>query len=587
MDTQDLTRHYAMNVILKIESFPEECFDEARYGDREAFRKTSRHGAWAKNTLPRKGPYQAWLRQEVRRVPEGQNVFEIWNEAWQWQETLTAEDFARLSNWAVEAIKAGRPDGIVGPNIQGDLTPYDLAVMRAGGLKGMDMVAIHPYTAGTPESKGFRQRLRNYHDLLRRETGRDLDLYSTEYGWATAPQGDRCVSEAEQARRTVRESLMLYAEGIKTLIPHTMGQREQDPKDREHYFGFFRLTLEPKPVAMAHIACARAIDGSRFVGDLWFGPGVGAMVFQRDGTRTLALWTEGDARQLDIDTKSPAVTRVDTMGRERKLSTAAGRITVDVSGDVVYLVGVGKELADGATPPTEPLRVDRWKKRHDATYAAARAAAPPAIDGQLADWSAVTPITMANPKLSDIGARARLLWDNAALYVAVEVDDKRILNDNDPTGIRSADCVDVHICTRPDRQADSAGLYDYNVVVAPTSKGGGPAFILKNPAMREPIINPGQGDASGIVWASKRGEKGWSVEFAVPWKVLPGAENGPLPKLSFAIAVFDRDTTEHDEWKQWHKRVYNYDPKRSPAERPLLALEGRREASEQTLGQSQ
>jgi hypothetical protein len=576
MDTQALMRDYAMNVVLKVESFPENCFDEARYGDRETFRKTSRNHAWAKNTLPKKEPYQAWLRQQVRTVPEGQNVFEVWNEAWQWYKTLPVEDFARLCNWVVEAVKAERPDAIVGPNIHGDLTPYDLAFMRAGGLEGMDMVAVHPYTAGTPEEKGFRQRLRNYHDLLRREIGRDLDLYSTEYGWSTAPRADRRVSEAEQARRVVRESLMLYAEGVKTLLPHTMGQREHDPKDREHYFGFFRLTLQPKPVAMAFIACARAVDGSRFVGDLWLGPGVGAMVFERASVYTLALWTQDEARKIEVDAKSPEVTRLDIMGRPTKLSTAAGKLSVDLSGDVIYLVGVGKALADSAAPPTAPLRVERWKMRHDAPYAAARAAASPTIDGELGEWAAVTPITMANPKLGDIGARARLQWDDAALYVAVEMDDKHILNDREPTAIRGADCVDFHVCTRPDRQTNSRGLFDYNVVVAPTSKSGAPAFVLKNPAMRVPVVNPGPGHASGIRWASKRVEGGWTVEFTLPWMTLPGAQEGPLPELSFAVAVFDRDTTEYDEWKQWHKRVYNHDPKGSPAERPLLVLAGRR-----------
>ena len=77
--------------------------------------------------------------------------------------------------------------------------------------------------------------------------------------WPTAPKDKRghSCSERQQAQRTTRESLMLYAEGCKTLIPHWMADREQDPSEREHWFGLFRLCGEPKPVVVAHAACAR------------------------------------------------------------------------------------------------------------------------------------------------------------------------------------------------------------------------------------------------------------------------------------------------------------------------------------------
>ncbi len=75
------------------------------------------------------------------------------------------------------------------------------------------------------------------------------------------------------------------------MIPHWLADREQDITERENWFGMFRLSGQPKPVLIAHAVCARMIDGSRFVGDLWLGPGVGALLFEREGVHTLALWT--------------------------------------------------------------------------------------------------------------------------------------------------------------------------------------------------------------------------------------------------------------------------------------------------------
>jgi hypothetical protein len=123
-----------------------------------------------------------------------------------------------------------------------------------------------------------------------------------------------------------------------------------------------------------------------------------------------------------------AVTLADIMGSETTLWTADGRITVDVSGDAIDLVGVGSELAYEAARPVVPLRVDRWRTR------------------------------------SDTGGRLRGL-------------------------------PRVH----PPRPPDGpAGLCDHNIRVAPASKDGAPAFLLRNPAMTAQVVNPRPGHPPGI-----------------------------------------------------------------------------------------
>ena len=568
--TRELATRYPFNVVSKVECFPESCFDETRFGSLEAYRKTGQGKSWTKSTLPKEAPYRAWLKEQVNATPPEQSVFEIWNEPWQWSKTMPAETFAKLCTWAMSAIKEVRPNAVVGPNIYGEINAYDQAVIAAGGLDRMDFVAIHPYAAGTPEEKGFRQRIRNYHDLLRLKLGRDLDLYTTEYGWSTAPQGERVVSEMDQARLTVRESLMLYAEGVKTLIPHTLGQRQQNPKEREDYFGFFRLNNEPKPAIVAFANCARMIDGSRFVGDLWLGPGIGAMLFERDGQYTLALWTEKEPREIPLEVGVASVMAVGLMGRSETLCAVADGLHVKIGPDVTYLVGVGQLLAERATPPTAQLNPDVWTTRAG-SHTMPRVATAPVIDGRLGEWGGVALSPLANAKLDDLSAEWQLAWDDRNLYVAVGVVDSVLVNTNAPDNAAMADALVFQLGTRPERQVDKPDLYDFEITIAPTSAMGEPVFLLKNAIMKT-LVNPAAADASGIRWAVAREAKRWTAEAAIPFAALRAEPPKAGQKMAFSLIVFDRDRTDQDEWKQWWKRIETFDKKGRTCQMPYLVF---------------
>src|SRR5690606_34815177 len=125
----------------------------------------------------------------------------------------------------------------------------------------------HPYTFNPEPETRTRTELRNQRDYVRWSIGQDLDFYVTEYGWPTVPEKHlhkvpQAVTEERQAQRTVRQSLMLYAEDMKTLIPHMMADREEVEDDWDDWFGFFRLNGQPKPVVIAHAVSARMFDSS-------------------------------------------------------------------------------------------------------------------------------------------------------------------------------------------------------------------------------------------------------------------------------------------------------------------------------------
>lgn len=345
-------------IVIKVERFPAECFDTNRYGPIEKWHKAkgvrykwrSRKMGWIVASIPDEKKYKRWLRSELEKIPGTQNVFEIWNEPWN---KFKPEDFAKLCNWAVQVVRDVRPNAIVGPNL-GAKYAWDKAFAQAGGFKGVNMVVTHPYTQRHPENKmlgGFRQLYVEQKRLYEAYADSPVDLYATEFGWGTPPNGDRSfVNETQQAQWTVRHALALYAGGFKGFMPHVLGQDEKVKTDHESYFGFFRRNGQPKPVAMAYANCAQQIDGSNFLGDLNLGKYVGAMLFEMQGIYTLALWTSEPSKTIKLNLGVSQVKRIDLMGNEQMITVQPVNQSMNVTEDVLYLVGVSPDMALQVSP---------------------------------------------------------------------------------------------------------------------------------------------------------------------------------------------------------------------------------------------
>ena len=522
MSTDDLLNKHQMNAVLKVEGFPESCYDATRYGPIEAW--VARKKNWQRNTVPLKDPYTAWLKDQISKIPVEQNIFEVGNEVWSY---MSAEEFAEWCKIVVPAVKEVRPNAKIGadPGTGGDFTHRFLA---AGGMDNMELWFNHPYSFTPLPEHRIRGLVRNMRDILKRRTGRDFELWVTEYGWSTAPQDKRkqAVSEKVQAQRTSRVSLMLYAEDAKSLIPHWMGDREQDVTEREHFFGFFRLNHQPKPVVIAHATCARMIDCSRFVGDLWYGPGVGAMLFERNGEYTLALWALEQDRPVKINTRVKEVTLVDIVGGEKKMTTSEGMLPLTLNGDVVYLKSVSADLAKEAVPPTGNLNPDLWSTRLLSTGVAKTAAAP-VIDGALEDWAGRDVIEMKPAKAGDNPGtgKAMLSWDDSKVYAAMQFE-----------GIEKGNkrSAEFGLSVRPDRQIDMGGtlLYDFRFKFAlPTAEA--PALTVECPDFFKPLEIGAADDKSGIKWSAVQTDTGWNIEMEIPVAFLKGM---PTPTAGLKLS---------------------------------------------------
>ncbi len=537
--TEEIVKAYPMNAIFKVERFPSELYDEQRYGPMAEYERKYGRGSWTLKTLPKKEPYQAWLKQVLKTIPPEQNVFEVWNEAW---DKMSPEDLATVSNWICEAILSERPDAIIGANLRGSTSKYeyDAKFINAGGMRGMKMVALHPYSGAEN-----RLWLREYRQWISEQAGRPIDVYITEYGSHSCPEGPAKRSENEQAQRVVRQSLALYAEDAKAITPHWIGQREENPTYHEHWFGFIRLNHEPKPALIAHAVSGRMIDASRYVGDLFYDQTVESMLFERNGQYTLAIWTTGESKTITVKPGVDQLKMVDIVGKETTVNVKDNTLSITATPDLIYLVGVSPKLADQATTTLDPLRWAKDDQSVRITRHMPKANKPFVADGKIEEWDEAMQLYMTNPKVNgnDASGQTYMNWDEKNLYIAVAMRDNEMLNTRPLNKIYQQDSIELFISTEPRDNNPGYGPNDYQFMITPTSR-------LDKP-LRVKITDREAGkmaDVAGDQFYATKTRDGWTIEFAIPWSELPGFSPAVGSKIALELRVNDADTS-HERWK--------------------------------------
>jgi len=532
-----ITTNTAINAIVKVERFPKELYDEEKYGPMAEWEKKFGRGGWSLKTLPKEAEYRAYLREQIASIPEGRNVFEIWNEPW---DKLNPQDLSTLSGWIAEELRKVRPGAVLGPNLKGDMSKYgyDAKVIEAGGMKGMDIVCLHPYS--TCED---RQWLRDYKAWISERCGRPIDVYITEYGAHSCPQGPSRRTEREQAAMTVRQSLCLYAEDCKALVPHWIGQSERNPVYHEDWFGYVRKNLQPKPVLLALANCARLIDASEYRGDLWFGPGLAAMLFAKDGRTVLALYGQGEAKDFDLKLPAEKLTLVDTYGAEREIAAKDGVFAVTVGGEPVFLCGLPGDMSGDKT--IRPDRFPKPAKPPRNVRKVAKMAKEPAFDGKLDDWKGAYEVAIQNEKVNgdDASGIGYLSWDENYLYAAVDMRDNEMLNTKPRATLYQHDGMELFVSTEPREENAGYGPNDYQFFIVPTSGEGRP--ICGYAADRAAGVVT---DVAGAKLAVGKTSAGWTLECAIPWSALGGFKPQVGGRIAVEPHVNDADTS-HERWK--------------------------------------
>jgi Domain of unknown function (DUF1083). len=521
-----------VNIVYKVEKFPPEAYDEARYGPRKEFRL--REFGWSKATVPLEEPYKRWLKEEIAKLPEAADLFEIWNEAWG---KLPPADFAKVAQWTKDAIREVRPEARVGPNL--GVLDYDVEFIDAGGMDGMDVLFLHPY--GHAERRDLRAVLRRIRTFYE-QRGYHVTLHVTEFGSSTPPKGPHSGNtERNQARQAVRAALAFFAEDVKSFSAHCLGQLEKEPANRDQWYGFFRDNAQPKPVLVAMAHAARRIDGSRYAGDLFLQPDVGARLFEKDGVHTLVLWTNDLEIPMEIDVGVPEVTLSDVVGAEKAVRTRDGRLSLALSGDPVYVVGVSPSLEDRAS---KELWDGQWVAGRfvRGERVARRMTSPPSIDGRVEEqeWKGHSRIPLSAPRVdkADASATGYVAWDASHLYVAAVVrDDDPFVNTQPPFTAYLGDSVELFVGSDVKRQIpEFVHTHDQQMIFAPISQDGRPVAggVNRNERRLDGI--------EGLRMASVKTTDGWSMELAIPLSYFRDFLGEPGHIAAFEMRVNDVDT---------------------------------------------
>jgi len=198
--------------------------------------------------------------------------------------------------------------------------------------------------------------------------------------------------------------------------------------------------------------------------------------------------------------------------------------------------GLSPGRAGAADPEPFPVPAIPWSPRH---YVCCRAAAPPAIDGRIEEavWTAAPwtePFTDIQGPLAPEPrhlTRAKMLWDEHYLYIAAELEEPHVwgtLTERDAVIYHDND-FEVFI----DPDGDTHEYYElevnalgtvWDLLLIKPYRDGGPAVNawdiagLKSAVYIEGTLNdPADTDT------------GWSVEIALPWKVLAECAHRPAP----------------------------------------------------------
>jgi hypothetical protein len=194
----------------------------------------------------------------------------------------------------------------------------------------------------------------------------------------------------------------------------------------------------------------------------------------------------------------------------------------------------------------------------------------PVIDGQLADWAGRPALTMTEPNVDDLKVEdAQLGWDATNLYVAAKVKDKALVNAKAPGAeLGGGDVFELRLVSQ---SGEILRLF-----IAPTTSAGKPAIWLgRAPGFKQPSTAVAAGtdfvDPSGVKWAVVNEAGSWTVEASIP-KAAVGLDLKTGAAFPFVVVVWDRDATDIDEWKQWHKRSESSNQKKPSDEWPRLKL---------------
>jgi hypothetical protein len=163
----------------------------------------------------------------------------------------------------------------------------------------------------------------------------------------------------------------------------------------------------------------------------------------------------------------------------------------------------------------------------------------PRIDGLLKDWQKkfILPDMVAVDGRNAF-AEFYLAWNDAGIYLAMEVKGKANPITVEENQFWTADCLEVWFDMRDARAMHHASLYCHQFVFLPPTGAKG------EPLARQVDITRGSGkgqmdEPDGVTVASKKTESGYTLEAAISADALHGFDPVEHPRLGFTYHIND------------------------------------------------
>ncbi len=488
------------NDFIQIKSTPRWCYDEKRFGPPGK--------DWTLKMPTNKEAFQQFIREQVKLIPPDQRYIKVWNEPW---DIYTPEDYAALCNWIGEAAKQVRPDLLLGPN----LGPMEFMsrFLDAGGMEHMDLLLVHPYSAdftSSPEAAEMRERIRAWKELLRSKTGRDYPVCVTEIGWPTPEGGPNRNSEERQAYCLARAGLGLFAEDVRAVTFFCNGSPETVKDYREDFFGVFRADGTPKPALAAIATMNRLLEGTRFKGDLWIAPDIGALLFEtKSGERMLALYSDGKEQKIFLRPDCNELRLIDIVGNSRTLPITENRLSLTVDDNPIYLIGLGPEI-EKRLIPAEKVKWSNVYRRGTRTANYCSEPAAPFWSG-VPEWE----ITSGEIPREHLSARWQAAWTDTALLLRVNVTDRQPgVNGNEDLDVWRGDAIELFLSTAPENAIPGfLKEADHQILLTPFGRDG------RQVAVSADLHRKGK-TFEGVDAKYTLRPNGYLAEIAIPFEVL-------------------------------------------------------------------
>lgn len=213
-----------------------------------------------------------------------------------------------------------------------------------GGLtKYIDGISLHMYHESPPERSGLVEHIRELKAAIRKASGKDLPIYTTEWGFISEVGSAHRLRETAEV--TVRSNIIAQGEGLRaSLVFYAYDYKPSwgiafnlDPDFERRRWGPPRIA--PKPATSALATQVAVLGKARPAGRVeGLGDDVWCYRFETATHTIWAIWTPGEARKVALQVgRSRSVELIDIMGRLSTRPVEKGLVQLEISPSVLYV----------------------------------------------------------------------------------------------------------------------------------------------------------------------------------------------------------------------------------------------------------